>query len=139
MVDRALVAARMASARAHMVRVRKFLPAAAEALERDADLQDLVAHNVWLAVQDCIDLAAHTVSDKGWGVAGSFAEGFELLHEHAVLAEGTSDAMIKAAGLRNRIVHRYGDLDWKIVHAAVAELQQAVESFLRELAQFLGN
>ena len=59
-------------------------PGRDEFLENE-DLQDIVLHNLQLAIQGCIDLGTHIVTDEGWGVPGSFSEVFYKLEEHGVI------------------------------------------------------
>ena len=77
----------------------------------DCDLQDIVSFNLQSAIQSCIDIAAHIVSDEGMGVPGSFNEMFYLLEENKYLSSELTEKMVKAASFRNLLVHEYGKLD----------------------------
>jgi len=45
------------------------------------DLQDMVLHNLQLAIQACIDIGVHIITDEGWGTPGSFSDVFYKLEE----------------------------------------------------------
>jgi len=82
------------------------------------DVQDIVLFNLQLAVQSCIDITAHIVSEKGMGVAGSTNELFYFLEENDVIDAALCEKMARAVGLRKLIVHEYGRLDMKQIHKA---------------------
>ncbi len=63
------------------------------------DTQDIVLFNLHLAVQSCIDMAAHIVSEQGMGVAGSTNELFYFLEEHGVIDAALCEKMARARGI----------------------------------------
>ena len=67
--------------------------------------------NIQMAVQNCIDIAAHIISEEGLGIPGSTSEMFYLLEENAYLDKQITEKMVKAAGLRNLIVHEYAKVE----------------------------
>lgn len=134
MVNRNLLAAKLAELADRVARVRKHCPPTAEALRTDRDALDLVSFNLMLAVQTCADIASHLIADEGWPAAASLGEAFERLHERGVLEEGTATALGRAAGLRNIVAHGYGGVDATIVHSAATRGVGDLEAFSREVA-----
>ena len=59
MVDRALLAAKIAAVRDATARVRDVLPASAAAFVADRTTREVVVLNLFVAIQDCLDLATH--------------------------------------------------------------------------------
>jgi uncharacterized protein YutE (UPF0331/DUF86 family) len=105
---------------------------------RDVDRQDIVAFNLHLAVENCIDIAAHIISENGWGVPGSASEMFYLLEEKGFVESALTERMIKAVGLRNLIVHEYGDIDLKRLFTIVREDLNDLTVFLSSVFRKLG-
>ncbi|HDH04510.1 MAG TPA: DUF86 domain-containing protein, partial [Nitrospirae bacterium] len=68
------------------------------------------------AIQSCIDIGAHIISDSQWETPSTQAEIFEILAENKVITKSLAKKMIQMAGFRNRIVHEYEKTDMKIVH-----------------------
>lgn len=81
MVDRQIVIAKAALIEKSVSRIRAKRPDSLERFLAEPDLQDIVMFNIIQALQGCIDLAAHVVSDEGYGMAGSMNEFFYLLEE----------------------------------------------------------
>ena len=89
--------------------------------------------NLQMAIQNCIDIAAHIVSDEGYGVPGSSNEMFYMLEEHSLLDKSLTEKMVRAVGLRNLIVHEYGTIDLKkIYHLASNDLAD-LDDFIKTI------
>jgi uncharacterized protein YutE (UPF0331/DUF86 family) len=132
-VDRDLVIAKAASVRAHLDRIGAKAGFDLQVFLGDVDRQDIVAFNLSLAVENCIDIAAHIISENGWGVPGSASEIFYLLRDKGILDPEMTERMIKAVGLRNLIVHEYGKLDLKLLFATVRNDLADLGSYLMQI------
>jgi uncharacterized protein YutE (UPF0331/DUF86 family) len=76
---------------------------------------DIALHNLQLAIQGCIDIGSHAISDEGWGVAGSLNEIFYILQNKGVIKAEVSEKMISMVGFRNILVHEYETISFDIV------------------------
>lgn len=132
MVDLAILARKLESARRHLARVEGKRPRQLDLFLHDEDARDIVVHHLWLAIQDCVDLALHLVSDEGLGVAQSYGEAFSILERHRLVTPALARRLRETAGLRNLIVHRYGDLSFERI------FRQA-PAHMRTLREFLGR
>jgi uncharacterized protein YutE (UPF0331/DUF86 family) len=115
-VDEQVLLAKVSQVRRHLRRVRDRLPPGEKTFLDDEDLQDVVVHNLWLALQSCIDIAAHVVADEGLGQPSGLADLFDLLGEHQIISSDLARQLRKAAGLRNIIVHEYVRLDLAMIY-----------------------
>lgn len=107
MVDKDLILAKAGTIKRHLKRVEEKTNIDVQAFFHDIDLQESVLFNLQIAIQNCIDIAAHIISDEGLGVPGSTSEMFYLLEENGYLNNVITEKMIKANGFRNLIVHEY--------------------------------
>lgn len=135
MVDRQVVVAKVALVEKAVARIRAKRPASLEQFLAEPDLQDIVMFNIVQALQGCIDLAAHVVSDEGYGMAGSMNEFFYLLEEQGVLPADLVERMVQAVGFRNLCVHEYARLDLAKVHAIAASGLSDIEEFIGLMLQ----
>lgn len=133
MVDRDLIIAKAASVRVHVDRIAAKTGFELHVFLGDVDRQDIVSFNLHLAVENCIDIAAHIISENGWGVPGSASEMFYLLRDRGILDPELTEGMIKAVGLRNLIVHEYGKIDLKMLFATVRNDLTDLESYLAQI------
>jgi uncharacterized protein YutE (UPF0331/DUF86 family) len=138
-VDRHLIAAKLAELAERIERVRRHCPASADELRRDRDALDLVSFNLMLAVQSCADLASHIIADEGWPSASNLAGGFNRLRDEGVISAATADALCRAVGLRNVVAHGYAGINPAMVHAAALAGVSDLEAFAREVARWVAR
>jgi uncharacterized protein YutE (UPF0331/DUF86 family) len=139
MVNRDVIAAKLADLESRCRRVRLHSRSSAAAFAADPDALDLVAFNLMLAVQICADIASHVIADEGWPGARTLAEAFERLHAHGLLSGGTKVALARAAGLRNVIAHGYANVDVNLVYAAATQGLGDLDAFAREIAAWVAK
>jgi uncharacterized protein YutE (UPF0331/DUF86 family) len=63
-VDRDLIIAKAASVRTHLDRIAARAGADLQVFMSDLDRQNVVSFNLHLAVENCIDIAAHIISEN---------------------------------------------------------------------------
>ena len=132
MVDRDLIFAKAGSVKRHVDRIKARSVTDMAIFLRDLDRQESIAFNMHLAIQNCMDIAAHIISDEGLGVPGSAGEMFFLLQENGFLSAGLADRMVKAVGFRNLLVHEYEKIDLQRLH-------QAAEKNVGDLLEYLSS
>ena len=123
--------------RDRIARIRARLPADAEAVLKDELLEAFISFQLFLLIQDAVDLAVHLVAARGLAVPSSQREAFESLAKAGLISHETAAAMGAAAGLRNRIAHTYGDVDpVRVVRETPAGLE-SVSRFIDEITLVL--
>jgi uncharacterized protein YutE (UPF0331/DUF86 family) len=76
---------------------------------------------VQVAAQTCVDVANHLIASFGWRAPADYRDAFTVLQEQGVLDADLAAQMRDLAGLRNRLVHVYEEVDDRIVHDALPE------------------
>ncbi|MEX1129736.1 MAG: DUF86 domain-containing protein [Vicinamibacterales bacterium] len=138
MVRPDLVAAKIGRARGWLNDAAAVLLNPLETFLADPKARDLSLFYLFLAVQECIDLAAHWVADGGWGEPDDAGSAFDVLAERGVIDRDTASALRAAAGLRNRIAHGYALLDYGRVHREAQPGIPALRDFLVAIARAAG-
>lgn len=136
MVNRNLLAAKLAELADRVDRVRSRCPETVDELRSDRDALDLVAFNLMLGVQSAVDIASHLIADEGWPAATTLAQGFDRLRDHGVLVPATAAALGRAVGLRNVVAHGYAGVDPALVHAAGTLGVKDLEAFAHEVGSW---
>jgi uncharacterized protein YutE (UPF0331/DUF86 family) len=137
MVDRNVVAAKLIQLAQRLERIRQRTPASAAELAADADRMDLIAFNLMLAVQSCLDIASHIISDEGWIPPLTLGEAFVRLGEHGVIAPQAAAALKDAAGLRNVIAHGYVGVNTSMLYKAATTGVSDLDAFARQVSAWL--
>ena len=137
MVDKNLIVAKASSAKRHLKRVMEKRDTDLESFLEDIDRQESILFNLQMAIQNCIDIAAHIISDEGLGVPGSANEMLYLLEDSGYVGHGLTEKMVKAVGFRNLIVHEYGKIElkqvFKFVHTDIEDLSEYILSIFQKL------
>ena len=93
--------------------------------------------NIQMAIQNCIDIAAHIISEEGFGIPDSTGDMFYLLEENNYLDNKITQKMVKAAGLRNLIVHEYAKIEAKqvfnIVQKDITDLNEYLKAIFKKV------
>jgi uncharacterized protein YutE (UPF0331/DUF86 family) len=116
LIDRDLILAKATTVDKHVNRVKDKVGMGKETFLHDMDLQEIVMFNLQTAIQNCIDIAAHIISEEGFGVPGSTSEMFYKLQENGFLNAELTEKMVNAVGFRNLLVHEYTKIDMEQVY-----------------------
>ena len=138
MVDKDLVLAKAGSVKRHIDRIKTKSVADMAIFLRDLDRQESVAFNMHLAIQNCMDIAAHIISEEGMGLPSSAGEMFFLLHENGYLSAELAERMVKAVGFRNLLVHEYEKIDLPRLHKTAEKNIDDLMLFLSSIFRKLG-
>ena len=137
MADSDLILARAGSVRSHLKRVFEKRNVDLDGFLKDIDRQESILFNIQMAVQNCIDIAAHIIGENGLGVPGSTTEMFYLLEKHGYLNHDLTGRMVKAVGFRNLIVHEYGKIEleqvYEIAQNDITDLNEYLKAIIKKL------
>ncbi|MGI8904498.1 MAG: type VII toxin-antitoxin system HepT family RNase toxin [Solirubrobacteraceae bacterium] len=130
-------------------RVRRLLEALSAYRDRLAPLRDLPSADyegdaafagrylVQASAQACIDIANHVIASSGWRAPADFRDAFTVLEQHAALDGELAERMRELAGMRNRLVHIYEEVDDRIVHESLPQGLEDLSSYAQAIARLL--
>lgn len=139
MVDRQVVARRLAALESYVTRLRPY-----GARPRDefvADEQAVLAAErlLQLALQSVLDLAAHWVADRALTPAERYADLFPILERAGLLDPALAGRLREAAGLRNLLVHEYLEIDRGRIHDVLVRDLDDLTAFRRKMVEAVAN
>ena len=138
MVDKDLILAKAGSVKSHLNRVLEKRTVDLDSFIKDIDRQESILFNIQTAVQNCIDIAAHIISEEGFGVPGSTTEMFYVLEKNGYLDSDLTSKMLKAVGFRNLIVHEYGKIELEQVYEIAQNNINDLNEYLKAIIKKLG-
>jgi len=138
LVDTDLILAKAGSVKRHLNRVFEKRNTDLRTFLKNIDIQESVLFNIQMAIQNCIHIAAHIISDEGFGVPGSTNEMFYLLEENGYLDNEITEKMVKAVGLRNLVVHEYSKIDLERIFEGTQKDITDLNEFLKSIFKKLG-
>jgi uncharacterized protein YutE (UPF0331/DUF86 family) len=138
MVNRDVLTAKMGFFERQMLRIREKRDVRLAEFLVDPDRQESILFNLLMAIQNCIDVAAHIVSEEGLGVAGSTNELFYFLEENGIIDPLLTEKMVRATGFRNLLVHEYIRVDLEVVYRVAREDIVDLELFMQTVGRRFG-
>lgn len=138
-MDSELVLAKLESLHRCLERVEAQHIHSLEDLQGSLDKQDIVVLNLERAVQLCVDIAVHLLSETGAPVPDTMAGTFRTLSAQGTLTPSLADKLCKAVGFRNIAVHQYQDINQKILYAVVTEHLQDFRDFAKAVVVLMGS
>lgn len=118
MTDPDLLAKKLAFIETCVAELRRL--ARPEMINTDIREQRFVEHTLQIAIQAAQDVASHIVSDERLGEPRTNRELFDLLVRAEWLTESEAAPLRNMVGLRNILVHGYGDVDLSVVQDVLA-------------------
>lgn len=134
-MDRLILREKLESLRRCIARVEEKKPSSLAALEGDLDLQDILVLNLTRAVQICVDLGSHIISEADAAAPQSMGEVFAVLARLGIIEEATALNLRKSVGFRNIAVHHYEAIDWEIVLAICERSLEDFRTFARAVSR----
>jgi uncharacterized protein YutE (UPF0331/DUF86 family) len=138
MVKPDLVASKVVRARGWLDRAERLISAPPQEFAADEDRRDLASFCLFLAIQECIDLAAHWIADARWGSPEDAASTFDVLADHQAIDRALAERLRGAVGLRNRIAHGYSTVDHARIQSEFRQGAKALRHFLARLSSEAG-
>jgi uncharacterized protein YutE (UPF0331/DUF86 family) len=129
---------KVSSVEKHLRRIKELPQISLDEFSNDANVQDILLFNLTQAIQNCIDIAAHIVSDEGWGVPATQSEMFDTLVEKSVISRELAKRLIAMVGFRNRVIHEYERLNLEIVYRVWTERLTDIEEFVSNVLKRFG-
>lgn len=138
MASRPIIMRKVSSVEKHLRRIKELPQISLDEFSNDANVQDILLFNLTQAIQNCIDIAAHIVSDEGWGVPATQSEMFDTLVEKSVISRELAKRLIAMVGFRNRVIHEYERLNLEIVYRVWTERLTDIEEFVSNVLKRFG-
>ena len=135
-MDQQIVAQKIESLRRCINRVAEKTPTDVDQLIKDPDIQDILVLNLTRAVQLCVDVGSHIISESEESAPTTMGEVFAALLTLGAITPKTSEAMRKAVGFRNVAVHNYDAINWEIVFAICQKSLPDFRRFVEEVTSY---
>ena len=86
-----------------------------------------------------IDINFHLITEAGEAPPADYYESFTRLARLGVLERDFATRIAGSAGLRNRIVHEYDEIDPARVHEALQSTVTDIPAYLRRINDYVGR
>jgi uncharacterized protein YutE (UPF0331/DUF86 family) len=135
-MDQVIFSQKLESLRRCIQRVEEKTPSNVNQLIQDPDIQDILVLNLTRAVQLCVDIGSHVISESDESAPTTMGDVFSTLQTLGAITPATCLSMQKAVGFRNVAVHNYDVINWEIVFAICQNFLGDFRRFAKEIADY---
>lgn len=108
-----------------------------EQILEDEDIQAIIDRRMQLAIENCIDIAAHLTAGLDLPRQEQASEAFLMLGVKGVISKEAARKLAKAVGFRNILVHEYIKIDYRLAYEDLDEKLKDLKTFGKEVLEFL--
>lgn len=92
---------------------------------------------VHVSIECTIDICNIIISELKAGIPIDEENTFEKLENRKVISKGMKDMLIEMKGMRNVLVHKYGEVKDEIIFEVISDKLQDFDKFKEEILKFL--
>jgi len=89
------------------------------------------------AIETCINIGTHIIASEGFRKPKDYREVFTILNEQDVFPDNFTIILRKMAGLRNRLVHLYWDVDEEQIYNYLCDNLGDFDTFAHYIVEFV--
>lgn len=108
-------------------------------LEHDLERRLAIERALSQVVDLAVKINAHTVTSCEGDAPADYHTSFTAAGEHGVIDAALAARLAPSAGLRNRLVHEYEDIDLAVVAAALPDAVEGFRAYARAVADWLAR
>ena len=120
-VDGDLLRRKLAELSEYVTQVSEYRDLTVERYRADWKTQRIVERTLQMAIEACLDVASHVLTDRGLRAPSTYAETFEVLVQARLMSSDLGRVMIEMTGFRNVVVHEYTRVDAEVVIRILGE------------------
>ena len=136
MVDQEVVKARLMKLEEYINDLKDYQNIKQVEYEQNKLTKRFVERTLHLAIESCLDIGNHIISDERLGIVNSNVDIMKILADNDII-EKNVDTYIKMAKFRNVIVHDYANLDPEIIHQILTNNVEDLENFLLWIRDYI--
>ena len=129
MVDSQRIAARFELLDKFLSVLRKLSRKPIDTYLHDSVLIGSSRYYLQVAIECCLDVAAHVIAAQQFRAPRDYADTFQVLEEENIITPELGLRLKQMAKFRNRLVHLYGEIDDRVVHRIMHEDLGDLEQF----------
>lgn len=102
---------------------------------KDIRLQRFVERTLHMAIEACLDIGNHIISDEGFREPEDNRDVFKVLGENGIITESLQKRLQDMASFRNLIVHSYAKIDNEVVFGILKKRLGDIEALIKAVSK----
>jgi uncharacterized protein YutE (UPF0331/DUF86 family) len=136
-IDGDLIARKLIILKGYLEELEPFKDITFEEYKKDYVKKRAVERLLQLLVEVASDVSSYVLVESGKAAPKDYYDSFIRAPEVGLLSQALADKLAPSAGLRNRLVHEYGDVRDDIVLKSIPTALQHYTTFISEVNTFL--
>lgn len=138
MIDRVRVMEKLDMIGRYVARLKLLARFSKDEFLGDPDKSAIAESYLRRSLEAVFDIGRHILAKTGGtGLAGEYKSIARGLGDKQIVSKPMSEILVRMAGYRNRLVHLYHEVSDEELYSIVTNDLQDLESFVREIAQFI--
>jgi uncharacterized protein YutE (UPF0331/DUF86 family) len=108
-----------------------------EDYEKDFDRQLITERLLNLIIESAMNINSHLVVSSDQPPPESYFDSFIAAGKVGIISVELAQQLAPSAGLRNRLVHAYGDVDTAIVYRSITVALQLFPQYIKQIENYL--
>ena len=121
----------------YLVEFEPYVSIGVEKYLKDREKRYIVGRLIQLIVEVASDINRSVIEAKDNAPSDTYYNSFTRLNELGVLSKELSYRLASTTGLRNRLVHRYEDVEHKIIYHSAVRLLEDYRRYLKLIQKYL--
>ena len=140
MLDKTFLTRKIKLIQEDLAHLEEFSKRSFEDVGKDYRLMAMVERFLQRIITRAIDVNQHIIAETGRGTEKirGYEDTFSALSELSVYPDAFAREIAPSAGLRNRLVHEYDDLDKRIVYESIGDAIKQYTRYCRYILDFAG-
>lgn len=94
---------------------------------------------IQLIVETATDINGHLIVSSGHKPPADYYTSFIKLSEYQIVNQKFAEEIAPSAGLRNRLVHEYEEIDDQIVYKSIQKTIESYKKYIKKIENYLKN
>lgn len=137
MIDGDLIARKLVTLKGYLEELEPFKDISFEEYKKDYVKKRAVERLLQLIVEVASDISSYVLVESGKAAPKDYYDSFIRAPEVGLLSADLAEKIAPSAGLRNRLVHEYGDVRDDIVFKSIPKALEHYTTFISEVNAFL--
>lgn len=120
-------------------RLSRFLEIRKDEFLSNEDFIHIARSHLLIAIEASIGICFHIAAKKLRQAVREYTSCFELLEKNNLISKELSLFMSKLIGLRNRLVHRYNEVDYGLIYDNLGNIINNLGKLIEEVSRLLLN
>ena len=137
MINKEIIKSKIRDIEIYLKEIRPFLKLSSYKIIGDYPKLRTIERDFQLIVDTMVDINTHIISRQNLPVPDDFQSTFVILGQNKIIPMKFALSIAPIVGLRNKIVHKYGQIDKKKFVDDLKKGSQSFQRYLKEIEKYL--